>query len=60
MTPKDVLAFAKEKNVKMVDLKFMDLPGLWQHITVPLNMFGENDFKEGKGFDGSSIRDSRR
>jgi len=56
MTPKDVLAFAKEKNVKMVDLKFMDLPGLWQHITVPLNMFGENDFKEGKGFDGSSIR----
>jgi glutamine synthetase len=56
MTPKDVLAFAKEKNVKMVDLKFMDLPGLWQHITVPLNMFGEKDFSEGKGFDGSSIR----
>jgi glutamine synthetase len=56
MTPKDVLAFAREKNVKMVDLKFMDLPGLWQHITVPLNMFGEKDFSEGKGFDGSSIR----
>ncbi len=56
MTPKDVLAFAKEKNVLMVDLKFMDLPGLWQHITVPLSMFGEKDFTEGKGFDGSSIR----
>ena len=56
MTPKDVLAFAKEKNVKMIDLKFMDLPGLWQHLSVPLDKFTEKEFQEGIGFDGSSIR----
>jgi len=56
MAPEDVLAYAREKNVKMIDLKFMDLPGLWQHISVPLGMFSEENLSKGKGFDGSSIR----
>lgn len=55
-TPGDVLAFAREKGVKMVDLKFIDLPGIWQHFSVPLAEFNEDTFQEGLGFDGSSIR----
>ena len=56
MTPKEVLEFAKEKGVKMVDLKFMDLPGTWQHFGVPIEQLEESSFEEGYGFDGSSIR----
>jgi len=56
MTPKEVLEFAKEKGVKMVDLKFMDLPGTWQHFSVPIHQLEESSFEEGYGFDGSSIR----
>ncbi len=56
MTPKAVLEFAKEKGVKMVDLKFMDLPGTWQHFSVPIQQLEESSFEEGFGFDGSSIR----
>ncbi len=55
-SPKDVLAWAKSKNVRMVDFKFVDLPGIWQHVTVPIEEVDENAFLEGKGFDGSSIR----
>ena len=55
-TAKEVLGFIKEENVKMVDLRFMDFPGLWQHFSVPANMIGEAEFEEGLGFDGSSIR----
>jgi len=58
-TAKDVLAFAKEKDVKMVDVKFIDLPGMWQHFSVPIQEFDENTFEEGLGFDGSSIRGFR-
>ncbi len=58
-TAQDVLAFAKDKDVKMVDLKFIDLPGIWQHFTVPLAELDENAFVEGFGFDGSSIRGFR-
>ncbi|MDA2917388.1 glutamine synthetase beta-grasp domain-containing protein, partial [Nitrospinae bacterium AH_259_B05_G02_I21] len=56
MTPKEVLAFAKENGTKMVDLKFMDFPGLWQHFSVPTSELSEDSFEEGFGFDGSSIR----
>jgi glutamine synthetase len=56
MTPKEVLEFAKEKGVKMVDLKFMDLPGTWQHFSVPIHQLEESSFEDGFGFDGSSIR----
>ena len=56
MTPSDVLALAKEKKVKIVDFKFMDLPGMWQHFSIPATGLEEDMFDEGLGFDGSSIR----
>ena len=56
MTPKEVLALCREKDVKAVDFRFMDFPGLWQHFTVPVNKLSEDTFEEGLGFDGSSIR----
>ena len=56
MTPSDVVALAKEKEVKIVDFKFMDLPGMWQHFSIPATELKEDMFEEGLGFDGSSIR----
>ena len=56
MTPKEVLELAKTKGAKMVDLKFMDLVGTWQHFSVPIHQLDEGSFEEGYGFDGSSIR----
>jgi glutamine synthetase len=56
MTPKEVLALMKQKSVKAVDLRFVDLPGIWQHFTVPAQALEESVFEEGLGFDGSSIR----
>src|SRR3982074_3823532 len=55
-SPKDVLAQAKDLGVKIVDFKFIDLPGLWQHFSIPVEEFLEDLFSEGLGFDGSSIR----
>ncbi|EKD50610.1 MAG: hypothetical protein ACD_62C00485G0002 [uncultured bacterium] len=52
----DVLAFAKENACKMVDMKFVDFLGTWQHFTVPISELGDDVFDEGLGFDGSSIR----
>jgi glutamine synthetase len=56
MTPEEVLRFARENDVKIVDLKFTDLPGSWQHFSVPLHNIEEETFVEGIPFDGSSIR----
>ncbi|MCH2129110.1 MAG: type I glutamate--ammonia ligase [Pirellulaceae bacterium] len=56
MTPKEVLALCREKDVKAVDFRFMDFPGLWQHFTIPVNQLEEDTFSDGLGFDGSSIR----
>ena len=56
MTPKEVLEFAKKNNAKMLDLKFMDFPGIWQHTSFPTPQLEESSFEEGFGFDGSSIR----
>jgi len=56
MTPKEVLAFAKEKGAKVVDIRFLDFPGVWQHFTVPMSELEESSFEDGFGFDGSSIR----
>src|SRR3989441_942453 len=56
MTPKDVLKLAKEKGAKIIDLRFIDLPGLWQHFSIPMSELKEDIFEEGLGFDGSSIR----
>lgn len=56
MTPKEVLAFAKENRARILDIKFIDLPGVWQHFSVPTSELAESSFEEGFGFDGSSIR----
>src|SRR5205085_7813850 len=53
---RDVLALAQEHGVRMVDFKFTDLPGTWQHIGLSIHALGEEAFSEGLGFDGSSIR----
>lgn len=56
MTAADVLKMADEAGVECVDFKFMDLPGQWQHFTVPRHQLEEASFEDGFGFDGSSIR----
>src|SRR5499427_6175506 len=56
MTPKDVVKFAKEKGVQIVDLRFVDMPGTWQHFSITANELNEDLFESGIGFDGSSIR----
>ena len=53
---KDVLALAQEHGVRMVDFKFTDLPGTWQHLGLSIHALDEEAFVEGLGFDGSSIR----
>ena len=52
----DVFKLIKEKDVRMIDLRFTDLPGQWQHLTIPVSKLSESTFYEGIGFDGSSIR----
>lgn len=56
MNGKQVLEMAKEKGARVVDIRFMDFPGIWQHFTVPIGELSESSFEEGYGFDGSSIR----
>jgi glutamine synthetase len=55
-TPQDVLELIKSKAVKVVDLRFMDFPGMWQHISIPVRELHVDSFEQGFGFDGSSIR----
>jgi glutamine synthetase len=54
--PDEAIAWASETKAKMVDLKFCDLLGSWQHMTMPLRALDASAFDEGLGFDGSSIR----
>jgi len=56
MSAKDVLTMVKEKNIKVIDIRFMDFPGIWQHFSVPTSELDESSFEDGFGFDGSSIR----
>jgi glutamine synthetase len=56
MNPKAVLEFAAANSVKIVDIRFTDLPGLWQHVSFPIHELEESSFEEGFGMDGSSIR----
>jgi glutamine synthetase len=55
-TPKDVMQLIKDKGVKIVDLKFIDLPGIWQHCSFYIDEITEQTITEGLAFDGSSIR----
>jgi len=56
MTQEEVLKFAEKNGAKMVDFKFIDLLGIWQHTTMPLHKLEMDTFKDGYFFDGSSIR----
>ncbi|MGC8554838.1 MAG: type I glutamate--ammonia ligase [Candidatus Acidulodesulfobacterium sp.] len=56
MTENEVIQFIKEQEVQFIDVKFCDLLGTWQHFTVPVSEFSKDTFKDGLGFDGSSIR----
>ena len=55
-TPSDVSKIIKDCNVKLIDFKFTDLLGTWQHFTTTLTEYNEEIFTDGLGFDGSSIR----
>jgi glutamine synthetase len=55
MTPKEVMALCREKDVKAVDVRFLDLPGLWQHVTLPVGKLTEGVFEEGIGCNGASL-----
>ncbi|MFW6132782.1 MAG: type I glutamate--ammonia ligase [Planctomycetota bacterium] len=56
MSPKEFFEFARKNGVEMMDLKFVDMLGTWQHCSYPLATVDESVFEEGLGFDGSSIR----
>lgn len=55
MTPREVLALIRQKEVTTVDLRFMDFPGVWQHFAIPAESLVEETFEEGLPFDGSSV-----
>ena len=55
-TPREVLALCREKEIRAVDLRFMDFPGTQKHFTIPVTALTEKSFEDGFGFDGSSIR----
>ncbi|MGC2320992.1 MAG: type I glutamate--ammonia ligase [Terriglobales bacterium] len=54
--PKTVMEYVKKNGAKVLDLRFTDLPGLWHHVSYPIDQFSEASFEEGFGMDGSSIR----
>ena len=56
MTPKEFFEFAKKNGAEMIDLKFVDMLGTWQHCSYPIETLDDSIFDEGLGFDGSSIR----
>jgi glutamine synthetase len=56
MTPREVLALCREREIRAVDLRFMDFPGTQKHFTIPVNVLTEQAFEDGFGFDASSMR----
>jgi glutamine synthetase len=55
-SPADVMALIKAQDIKVIDMKFIDLLGTWQHFSMPTAELNEDVFEDGLGFDGSSIR----
>lgn len=55
-SPAEAMKLARENDVEMVDLRFIDLPGTWQHTSIPIHRLEESTFEDGIAFDGSSIR----
>lgn len=56
MKAQDAINFGKEKGAKMVDFKFCDMVGTWQHVSIPMTELSATTFEDGVAFDGSSIR----
>src|SRR3982750_4260950 len=56
MAVKDALDLVKKSKIEIVDFKFVDVPGLWQHFSIPASELTADLFEDGIGFDGSSIR----
>src|ERR671927_492404 len=56
MAVKEALDLVKKNKIEIVDFKFVDVPGLWQHFSIPASELTADLFEEGIGFDGSSIR----
>ncbi len=54
--PERLIGMAKSRGVQIVDLRFTDLFGMWQHFSIPVKELTPNLFEDGIGFDGSSIR----
>lgn len=54
--PSEAVKFIEEEDVKFIDIRFCDLPGVMQHFNVPAKTFDEEAIAEGQLFDGSSIR----
>ena len=55
-TSKDVMKAIKDHGAQMVDIRFTDMPGMWQHTSYPAQVFEQDPIDDGLGFDGSSIR----
>jgi glutamine synthetase len=55
-TPAEVLSMVEDESVEFVDLRFCDLPGVMQHVSIPASVLDEGQFEEGHAFDGSSVR----
>ncbi|MFI5385865.1 MAG: glutamine synthetase beta-grasp domain-containing protein [Fimbriimonadales bacterium] len=56
MNPRDAVQFVKDNDTQIVDIRFTDLLGTWQHFSIPASQFREDIFDDGLPFDGSSIR----
>jgi len=56
----EILKRVKDEGIEMIDFKFMDFPGQWQHFSIPASQLQEDSFEEGFGFDGSSLRGFKR
>jgi glutamine synthetase len=56
MTPSEVVKYAEKNHARIIDCKFCDFLGTWQHISYPIWRLTEEAFEDGFGFDGSSIR----
>lgn len=56
MSTSELLKFIKDERVEYADIRFTDLPGLWHHVTIPIEELNEEAFENGVGFDGSSLR----
>jgi glutamine synthetase len=56
MDPKSVLEYANKHNAKILDLRFIDVPGVWQHVSYPIKELTAESFDDGFGMDASSIR----